>query len=62
MGLETLVRPISNDEEGDYDVDLVCLLKNGNYLSAKEIKQIAGKRLSEEERYKSRLDEERKRC
>ena len=26
MGLGTLVRPISSDEEGDYDVDLVCLL------------------------------------
>lgn len=62
MGLGTLVRPISSDEEGDYDVDLVCLLKNGSYLSAKDIKQIVGKRLSEGERYKSRLDEEGKRC
>lgn len=62
MALGTLVRPIAEDKEGDYDVDLVCLLKNGGNLPAKDIKQIIGKRLSEGERYKSKLDAEGKRC
>lgn len=62
MGLGTLVRPIASDKEGDYDVDLVCLLKSGRHLSAKEIKGIVGQRLSESNRYKSKLDEEGKRC
>ena len=27
LSLGTMVRPIKDDEEGDYDVDLVCLIK-----------------------------------
>jgi hypothetical protein len=62
LGLGTLVRPISGDEEGDYDVDLVCLLKNGSGLSAQNIKQVIGKRLKESDRYNPMLDDEGKRC
>lgn len=62
LGLGTLVRPISGDEEGDYDVDLVCLLKNGSSLSAQNIKQVIGKRLKESDRYNPMLDDEGKRC
>ena len=62
LSLGTMVRPIKEDEEGDYDVDLVCLLKNGQHLTAKEMKMIVGQRLSESDRYGAMLDEEGKRC
>ena len=62
LSLGTMVRPNKEDEEGDYDVDLVCLLKNGQYLTPEEMKSIVGQRLSESERYGSMLDEEGKRC
>ena len=62
LSLGTMVRPIKEDEEGDYDVDLVCLLKSGQHLTAKEMKMIVGQRLSESDRYGDMLDEEGKRC
>lgn len=62
LSLGTMVRPIKEDEEGDYDVDLVCLLKNGHHLTSKEMKMIVGQRLSESDRYGAMLDEEGKRC
>lgn len=62
MALGTLIRPIKDDKEGDYDVDLVCRLDNGRPLTAKEIKNVVGTRLLENERYKKMLDKEGKRC
>lgn len=62
MALGTLIRPIKDDKEGDYDVDLVCRLENGGYLTAKEIKNVVGNRLTESERYERMLDKEGKRC
>lgn len=62
LSLGTVVRPIENDIEGDYDVDLVCLLENGSTLLAKDIKNIVGDRLKESDRYNKMLDEEGKRC
>lgn len=47
LSLGTMVRPIKDDNEGDYDVDLVCLLKNGQHLTPEEMKSIVGQRLSE---------------
>lgn len=60
MNLGTVIRPI--DDSDDYDMDLVCLLKNGNRLSPKELKNIVGDRLKENKTYKSKLSEEGKRC
>ncbi|MEG0550301.1 MAG: nucleotidyltransferase [Vagococcus sp.] len=62
LSLGTVVKPIENDVEGDYDVDLVCLLENGSSLLAKDIKNIVGNRLKESDRYNKMLDEEGKRC
>ena len=62
LSLGTMIRPIKADDEGDYDVDLVCLLKSGQHLTPEEMKSIVGQRLSESERYGSMLDEEGKRC
>lgn len=60
VNLGTVIKPIS--DEDDYDIDLVCLLKNGRELSAKEIKTIVGNRLKENSMYSRMLDEEGKRC
>lgn len=54
------IKPISDKDE--YDIDLVCILKKGVYLSAKSIKQIVGDRLKENEKYKHMLEKEGKRC
>lgn len=62
LSLGTVVRPIENDIEGDYDVDLICLLENGSQLLAKDIKNIVGDRLKESNLYNKMLDEEGKRC
>lgn len=60
MNLGTVIKPIS--DEDDYDIDLVCLLKNGSELRAAEIKGIVGKRLKEHKTYKGMLESEGKRC
>lgn len=62
LALGTIVRPIQDDVEGDYDVDLVCLLENGSKFEAKKIKNVVGNRLIESERYRKMLDIEGKRC
>lgn len=38
VNLGTVIKPIS--DEDDYDIDLVCLLKNGGEMKASEIKEI----------------------
>ena len=60
MNLGTVVRPI--DDSDDYDMDLICLLKNGRYLSLYEIKNLVGDRLKEHALYKEKLEPEGKRC
>ena len=60
MNLGTVVRPI--DDSDDYDVDLVCLLKNGYRLSLSQIKNLVGDRLKEHKTYQQLLEKEGKRC
>ena len=60
INLGTVVRPISDADE--YDVDLVCLLKDGHLMSESEIKETVGNRLKENALYESKLQEEGKRC
>ncbi len=60
MNLGTVIRPI--DDSDEYDVDLVCLLENGQGLSLKEIKNKVGDRLKANEKYRKMLDPEGKRC
>ena len=55
MNLGTTIRPIN--EEDDYDIDLVCLLKNGSFLAAKDIKNLVGNRLKEHGTYRQKLSE-----
>lgn len=60
MNLGTVVRPI--DDSDDYDVDLVCLLKNGYSLPLSQIKDLVGNRLKEHKTYQQLLEKEGKRC
>ena len=62
MNLGTTNKPIS--DEDDYDIDLVCMLKDGSSLSAEQIKNIVGDRLKENEIYRKKIEEagEGKRC
>ena len=43
--LGTVIRPVTDKDE--YDIDLVCLLKNATDKSEAEIKKIVGDRLRE---------------
>lgn len=58
--LGTVIRPVSDEDE--YDIDLVCVLKNAQYKSEREIKHIVGDRIKEHPIYRSKLEEEGKRC
>lgn len=60
MNLGTVVRPI--DDSDDYDMDLVCLLKDGYSLESYDIKNIVGDRLKENDTYREKLEKEGKRC
>ena len=62
MNLGTTNNPISDKD--DYDIDLVCLLENGQKLEAEAIKNIVGNRLKENEVYRKKISEEGegKRC
>ena len=60
MNLGTVVKPL--DDRDDYDIDLVCLLEDGQGLSAKSVKHIVGNRLKENKTYAEKLDKEGKRC
>jgi len=62
MNLGTTNKPIA--DEDDYDIDLVCLLENGQDLEAKSIKNIVGNRLKENKVYREKIDSEGegKRC
>ena len=62
MSLGTTIKPIS--DEDDYDIDLVCLLKDGTTLTAENIKNIVGDRLKENETYRQKIESEGegKRC
>lgn len=58
--LGTVIRPITDKEE--YDIDLVCLLNDGQILDNSSLKNLVGDRLKEHELYNKMLKEEGKRC
>ena len=61
--LGTVVRPIRQGAEADYDIDLVCELSIPKYLSVPDaIKRMVGNRLKEHKTYKGMLDKEGRRC
>src|SRR5699024_105895 len=58
--LGTVIRPVSDADE--YDIDLVCLLKNAAFMSEAEIKKTVGDRLKQHRTYSAMLEPEGKRC
>ena len=62
MSLGTTNKPLSDKD--DYDIDLVCLLRDGQTLEAEQIKNVVGNRLKEHEVYREKIAEEGegKRC
>ena len=58
--LGTVIRPVSDADE--YDIDLVCLLKNAAFMSEAEIKKTVGDRLKQHRTYSAMLESEGKRC
>ncbi len=59
MNLGTTIKPVS--DQNDYDIDAICLLKDGQSLLPESIKNIVGNRLKENKMYVEKL-EEGKRC
>ncbi len=61
--LGTVIRPIIDSEESDYDIDLVCELPIDKLKTLPgNIKNIIGDRLKAHGTYKSMLEEEGRRC
>ena len=62
INLGTTNKPVS--DEDDYDIDLVCMLKDGLDLNAEQIKTVVGNRLKENETYRKKIEKEGegKRC
>ena len=61
--LGTVIRPLKNGEEADYDIDLVCQLEREKFIGAEYVvKHCVGDRLKDSETYKQMLDKEGSRC
>lgn len=61
--LGTVVRPIRDGIEADYDIDLVCELPIEKQLTNPSlVKMVVGNRIKEHETYRRMLDKEGKRC
>lgn len=61
--LGTVVRPIRSGQDVDYDIDLVCEMQMKKSLrTPKNLKEIVGQRIKENETYNKMLDEEGRRC
>ena len=61
--LGTVVRPIRNGKESDYDIDLVCELSIPKHLKGpKAVKMMVGDRLQANGVYRDLLDTEGERC
>jgi predicted SAM-dependent methyltransferase len=60
FALGTVIKPV--DDRDEYDIDLVCLMKDKPGFDEKTIKTIVGNRLKEHGTYKNMLDPEGKRC
>ena len=61
--LGTVVRPIREGKESDYDIDLVCQLRTEKSSTRPDkIKSVVGDRLKENDNYRRMLDKEGLRC
>jgi hypothetical protein len=60
FALGTVIKPV--DDRDEYDIDLVCLLKDKHGAESSVIKQLVGNRLKEHGKYREMLQTEGKRC
>lgn len=61
--LGTVIRPLKNGEEADYDIDLACELRSSTAkISAQDTKQCVGRRLKAHGTYRGMLKKEGRRC
>lgn len=59
----TVVRPFKEDEEAEYDFDLVCQIPIAKEnTTAEKLKHMVGDRLKEDTVYNDMLDDEGRRC
>ncbi|HNX82474.1 MAG TPA: nucleotidyltransferase, partial [Candidatus Omnitrophota bacterium] len=62
INLGTIVRPLREGKEADFDIDLVCELKNSTIMEPRDVKGQVGNRLKKNQTYKDKLEPEGKRC
>jgi hypothetical protein len=62
INLGTIVRPLRDGKESDFDIDLVCELKNSAVMLPKDVKGQIGNRLKKNQIYKDKLEPEGTRC
>jgi hypothetical protein len=60
FALGTVIKPV--DDRDEYDIDLVCLLRDKQDADSGVIKNLVGDRLKEHEKYREMLQSEGKRC
>jgi hypothetical protein len=61
--LGTVVRPLKNGEEAEYDIDLACQLgSTTERLAAQDAKHMIGRRLMDHGTYRGMLEDEGRRC
>jgi Adenylyl/Guanylyl and SMODS C-terminal sensor domain len=61
--LGTVVRPLKDGKEAEYDIDLACQLHSSvERLEAKNAKHLVGRRLKEHGTYRGMLEKEGRRC
>ncbi len=59
----TVIRPLKDGKDADYDIDLVCEIQADKTKSAPSaVKHYVGDRLKEHAKYKDMLDDEGRRC
>jgi len=63
INLGTIIRPLKDGKESDFDVDLVCQLQcSRTKISQEATKKEVGNRLKNNDAYRGKLDPEGKRC
>lgn len=63
FALGTVIKPLSGDDEDhEYDIDLVCYMPEMENNTAEEVKTSVGERLQEHKAHADKLDDEGKRC
>lgn len=61
--LGTIIRPLRDGEEGDYDIDLVCQLQRPQVIGEeRRVKHCVGDRLKQHGKYEKMIEEEGRRC